>query len=285
MGSGRCPLKKKSYKNLLRLWRNLITATVATSFLGVLSPMGFSQDSSSSSSVSNSSLLEKPKETDPDASDALPEESSPLTAMSLAREVIQGSESVHIYDWRKSLAEITLGYGYVDEANSFDSESYDLGLRFPQPSTFNIAMGMRRILIYSTPSTNGLGRTPYVQESTRSRLELYAGTTISLMEGRSIWRLGDWLGDVEQAVFGVASLHFAQEQANLNPLAPKKPKEKLGQKPVHSTFALELGLRMHVLTVFDMGFFFEGLTVRPLKGGEHLRSWALWTGGILWSIH
>lgn len=209
---------------------------------------------------------------------------SPLTSMALAREIILASESKLVYDWRRSTLEATLGYGYADEANSFNAEAFDLGVGIPLGGGLRASGGLRRILVYGTPSTNLLGKTPYLQESTMTRLELYGGMGLSLLEGRSISILSTWLGDLEQALFGVVQFHISQDQENYNPLSPRKPKQKLGQKPVSAPMAFELGLRMHVYTVFDWGLYLEWLHMRPLKSGEYLTSWNQLTGGLLWSL-
>jgi hypothetical protein len=216
--------------------------------------------------------------------DENPGDFSPLTSMALAREIISASESKLIYDWRRSRFEASLGYGYTDEANSFNAEALDLGLGIPLGNGLRVSGGLRRILVYGTPSTNLLGRTPYLQESTMTRLELYGGIGLSLLEGRAISILSTWIGDLEQSLFGVVQIHWAQEQENLNPFARQKPKQKLGQKPVSSPLAFELGLRMNVYTTFNYGLYLEWLHVRPLNSGEYLVSWNQFAGGLLWSL-
>ena len=226
----------------------------------------------------------------PDENSANPEDEelegdfAPLRAFHLAREIIHASESKHIYDWRHSTFELTLGYGQGIEANNFNSDTFDLGLGFPQNNAVRLGGGLRRTVVKATASTNELGRTPFVQESTTSRLELYAGASLSLLEGRSISALSTWCGDLEHVLYGVANLHMAQAQENINPFSKKKPQQKPGQKPVHSLYALELGLRMQIYTVFDGGIYFEALRIIPRNGGKHLHSWGQLSGGLLWSF-
>lgn len=215
----------------------------------------------------------------------LEEDSSPtLSALRISREIIQASESLHAFDWRKMATEVTFGYGYADGSNNFNTESYNLGIGIPQEGGLMIQGGLRRTHVYSTPSTNQLGATPYVQESLTTRYELYGGMAASLVEGRAISRLSPWLSDLEFVVFGIGRLHLARSTQDWQPWSSRKPEKMLGQKPIYTRFGAEVGIRTQVFFPMNMGVFFEWLYIRPQKGGDTLKSWRYFEGGLVWEI-
>ncbi len=207
-----------------------------------------------------------------------------LSAMSLAREVVQASQSLHAFDWRKMATELSFGYGYADEANNFDTESFNLGLGIPTGDGYLIQGGLRRTLVYSTPSTNQLGATPYLQEALTSRYELYGGLAASLVEGRAMSRLSPWLPDLEFVLFGVGRLHYSRSTQDWQPWSSRKPPSKLGQKPITSNLGAELGFRTQVYLPIHIGLYFEWLYIRPRSGGQDLKSWRYFEGGLAWEI-
>lgn len=218
------------------------------------------------------------------AEENTPDPPAGLSAWAISREIVQGSAALHAYDWRKLNSEVYLGYGYADEANNFNTESYDLGIGLPQDSGYVFTLGLRRTNVYSTPSTNQLGSTPYLQEALTTRFELYGGVAASLLEGRAISRLSPWVQDLEFALFAVGRIHLSRATEDRNPMSSKKPKVKLGQKPIISTFGLEVGFRGQIYFPLDIGIFFEAMHNRPKQGGDQLKSWASFEGGLLWAI-
>jgi hypothetical protein len=224
-------------------------------------------------------------EGDTDSSRDIEENSSELlSAASLAREVVQASQSLHAFDWRKMSSEVSFGYGYADEANNFDTESFNLGLGIPARDGYLIQGGLRRTLVYSTPSTNQLGATPYLQEGLTSRYELYGGLAVSLLEGRAMSRLSPWLADLEFVWFGIGRLHYSRSTQDWQPWSSRKPPSKLGQKPISSMLGAELGFRTQVYLPIHIGLYFEWLYIRPRSGGLDLKSWRYFEGGLTWEI-
>ncbi len=207
-----------------------------------------------------------------------------LTAGGLVEEVVSRSDSPHAFDWRAATAEVQLGYGYVDEANNFDTETFELGAGVPTGEGSMARFGLRRTQVYSTPSSNDVGRTPFRQAAQPTRYEFFGGDGYGLLEGRSMTRLTPWIPDVAHVMLAYAGAHYSLPNKGWVPRRGDPPAVLPGQEQVKTKIALELGLRWQIYLPSSFGVYFEGLYNRPMGSAGRLRSWSYFSGGLVWAI-
>jgi hypothetical protein len=210
-------------------------------------------------------------------------DADPLSATGLTQDVVSRAESPHVYDWRRADAELQAGYGYIDEANNFESDVFELGVGIPAGDGSLLRFGLRRAYVHGTPSSNDIGRTPFRQKALPTRYEAYGGYAFGLLEGRSMTRFSPTLPDFEHAMFFWAGAHYSHPNAGLVPKRSEPPKPLPGQDPVNAKIVLELGLRWQIYTPQSFGVFFEAMTCRPL-GERGAPPWQYLASGVLWSF-
>jgi hypothetical protein len=209
----------------------------------------------------------------------------PLSSGGIVAEVISVSETPHIYDYRKVAYELSLAYGGVQEANNFDTDTFDLGVGFPAGGLGMGRISLRRSWVKGTKSSDMLGRTPFRQEAQMTRYEIAGAYNIVLLEGRSMTRISPLLPDFEQILYGVGGVHYGLPTKSLAPRLNDPPEALGGQKPVKATIVVELGLRWAVHIPQMFGLYTEALYQRALRGGgEDLSSWSYFAGGLTWAI-
>ena len=210
-------------------------------------------------------------------------DADPLSSTGLAQDVVSHATSPHAYDWRRADAELQAGYGYIDEANNFESDVFELGAGVPAGDGSLLRLGIRRAYVRSTPSSNDIGRTPFKQKALPTRYEVYGGYAFGLLEGRSMTRFSPTLPDFEHAMFLWTGAHYSHPNAGLVPKRSAPPPTLPGQDPVNAKIVLELGLRWQIYTPQSFGVFFEAMTCRPL-GERGAHPWQYLASGVLWSF-
>ncbi|MGE0173758.1 MAG: hypothetical protein AB7T49_13255 [Oligoflexales bacterium] len=201
----------------------------------------------------------------------------------LVDEVVAQSEDKHLYDWRNYETEYEFSYGYMDESNNFENEVYQLGLGMPSVSGSYMRMGLRRVNVYPTPSSNLLGRTPFTQAAGRTRYEVYARYDMSILEGRSFTRLSPWISDLGHAMFFTAGLHYRHANKGWVPKKGDPPDRLPGQKAVDGLFGVELGFRWQIFLPEQFGIVFDAAHVRRTFASVDLSYWTYFSGGITWA--
>ena len=208
-----------------------------------------------------------------------------LSVPGLFAEVAAQSKQPHAYDWKKASYELQLGFGTVDENNSFENEVWELGLGFPTDVGWIFASGIRRVNMQRTRSSDMLGRSPFVQDAQMTRYEWFFNADWRLVEGRAMSLLSPFITDVEQATFFVVGAHMNHPNRGLKPKKTDKPEPFPGEKRVNSQFNFELGLKWQLYLPKSFGTFFMWTYQRPILGNTgDLKSWHYFTGGLLWSF-
>ena len=208
----------------------------------------------------------------------------PMYTPGIVSEVISESRSPRVYDWRKNAYELQLGTGYIDEANNFETEVYEIILGVPMEGGLITRVGLRHVIVRGTESSDNVGRTPFTQESGMTRYEILAGMGFSLLEGRNFTRFSPGLGDFENVVLATLGLHYSHPNATYIPKKNEKPRKLPGQKPVNQKIVIELGMRWAIYTPKDYGLYFEAIYNRPLGATGDLTSWAYFGGGLAVAI-
>lgn len=208
----------------------------------------------------------------------------PMYTPGIVSEVISESRSPRVYDWRKNSYELQLGTGYIDEANNFETEVYEIILGVPMEGGLMTRFGLRRVIVRGTDSSDKIGRTPFTQESAMTRYELVAGMAFSLLEGRNFTRFSPGLGDFENVVLAWGGLHYSHPNASYIPKKNEKPRKLPGQKPVNQKIVIELGLRWAIYLPKDYGIYMESIYNFPLGASDELDNWIYFAGGIAFAI-
>lgn len=208
----------------------------------------------------------------------------PMYTPGIVSEVISESRAPRAYDWRKNSYELQLGTGYIDEANNFENEVYEIILGIPMEGGLMTRIGLRRVIVRGTESSDNVGRTPFTQESGMTRYEILAGMGFSLLEGRNFTRFSPGLGDFENVVLASLGLHYSHPNASYIPKKNEKPRKLPGQKPINQKIVIELGIRWAIYSPKDYGIYLESVYNRPLGASGDLKSWTYFGGGIAVAI-
>lgn len=207
----------------------------------------------------------------------------PMTTSDMVPEVISRAESPHAYDWRAATFELQLGIGEVLENNNFNTAAYELAGGVPMQGSM-LRFGLRRVDVFSTPSSDDIGRTPFKQAAQSTRYELFTSYAFGLLEGRAMTRFSPLLPDVENTLFLTIGAHYSHPNASLIPRRSDTPPPLNGQEQVNANFVLELGLRYQVYLPQNFGLAIEAVENLPLGSTDALHHWAYFDGGVLWSF-
>lgn len=206
----------------------------------------------------------------------------PLTSAVLVDEVMSQSSGPHVFDWRKSAAEIELGYVYVDEANNFESWGAELIGSIPSDAGVTFRFGLRRFWLESTESAELIEKTPFRQKAQPTRYEIMGGLGVSLLEGRSFSRLSPWMGDLEHVLQGLVGLHYNHPNDKWIPARSDKPDARPGQEISYAKLVAEIGLRWQVYFPSSLGLFLGVDRQIPLGAAPpRVMNYSL---GLVWAI-
>jgi hypothetical protein len=216
--------------------------------------------------------------------EAITPTNDPFESPGLLQDVISSIDNPLQYEWRRNDVELSLGYGYSDEQNNFESEVFEFGLGLPQRGGQIIRFNFRLIDVSETASSKKLGRTPFTQEATVRRYEIGLSFLYALMEGKQITRFSPAIPDLETVLLGVAGIHFAQPNRNWkNPI--KRDVETFpGMSPVTYKYGLELGLEWQVFLPSSFGLKFGWYQHIFTPPGDDLASAPFFMTGVIWGV-
>ncbi|MHA0111401.1 hypothetical protein ACXYUI_30475, partial [Klebsiella pneumoniae] len=84
---------------------------------------------------------------------------------------------------RQASWELEIGYGFADERNNFDTDTYELAAGIASGSGSLVRFGIRHAAVHATHSSSDIGRTPFTQAAQSTRYESFGGYGLGLLEG------------------------------------------------------------------------------------------------------
>jgi hypothetical protein len=200
------------------------------------------------------------------------------TSGTLVEEVLSRSENPSTWDWRHPRVQVELGFTTLDEANSFTSKSYNLGVSRPLGRGWIARGQVRRAVTSGTASSNAVSLTPFSQAAQPTRWEFLAGGAYTLMDGRSSTLLSPKITDLGHSLAVLAGLQY-------NYFSNTDPEPIPGMRALYYKFVGELGLRFQVYLPEHLGLAFDWTYSLPLsRPDDDLDSWQRFTGSFTWSF-
>jgi hypothetical protein len=208
------------------------------------------------------------------AADGLPVSASGL----LVEETLSQSPDPHAYDWRKIPFQAELGYGSVEEGNSFKSRFYSLGVASSIAPSWLARATVRSVETSSTGSSDALAHTPYSQAAQPSRYEILLGGGYALLEGRSATPLSPRMTDLGHALYVIGGLQY-------NYFPSRDPEPVPAMRAIYYDYCAEAGLRFQAYLPRAIGLSLEWTYSVPLtKADGDLPNWQRFAGNISWSF-
>lgn len=206
----------------------------------------------------------------------------------LVEEVLSKSSSPREYDWRQAWFTVEAEATQINEANSFESSGYGLGLSRDLGDILSGSLGsawlarlnFRRVETRATESTRLIALTPFTQAAQPSRYEILAGVGFTLLEGRSATPLGPRMTDIEHALLLLGGLQYNIHDStdSVDTLPP-------GMRAVKYRFVGETGLRFQIFLPRALGLALEWTYSFPLTDADpDLRGWQRYGGALSWSF-
>ena len=200
------------------------------------------------------------------------------TSGTLVEEVLSRSEDPKAWDWRQERIQVEGGYSTIDEANSFKSESFHLGLSRPFGRGWILRGQVRRVLTTETASSRAVSLTPFSQAAQPSRFEFLGGAGFVLLDGRSSTRLSPKITDVGHSLMFLGGLQYNYFSTNEAEPIP-------GMRALYYKFVAETGLRFQIYLPEHLGLGFDWTYSLPLSSHDSdLDSWQRFTGSLSWSF-
>ncbi len=207
-----------------------------------------------------------------------------LSSAHIVQEIVSRSESPHAYDFRQATAEFMVGTVQFNEQNTYESSVFHLGVDFPTSGGHMVRLGINRVWMRSTSSSEKLGRTPFSQEALMTRYEFHFGYGYNLVEGRVISALSPMVADFETGFWAVGGLFYSHPNKPNMIERNDKPDPMPGQKRVNSSYNFNLGLLWKIYYQNGMGLYLEyGINI-PRDQFDELKDWYQVAAGFLWSI-
>lgn len=200
------------------------------------------------------------------------------TSGTLVEEVLSRSEDPKAWDWRQERIQVEGGYSTIDEANSFKSDSFHLGLSRPLSRGWIIRGQVRRVSTTETASSRAISLTPFSQAAQPSRFEFLGGAGFVLLDGRSSTRLSPKITDVGHSLSLLGGLQY-------NYFSTDEVEPVPGMRALYYKFVAETGLRFQIYLPEHLGVGFDWTYSIPISSRDSdLDSWQRFTGSLSWSF-